>query len=68
MRVGDIVRVTEHQVLLHGFLIVERQFGMAFSIPEDFRGVPLDDVDRVEELPEEMILEELHVTDPEWWR
>jgi hypothetical protein len=63
MTVSDIKKNSLKQLVIHGFLIPDGDFGIGFNIPDRY-----DDIDYVDQLPSDLILEELHVMDKEWWR
>ncbi|MEC4717737.1 hypothetical protein RY831_01115 [Noviherbaspirillum sp. CPCC 100848] len=63
MTIKEIKRHSTRQLVIHGFLIIDDEYGLGFSIANDF-----EDVDYVSQLPDDLILEELHVMSTEWWR
>jgi hypothetical protein len=68
MCVDEICALSTKQLVIHGMLILDGDFGAGFSIPERYKDGLYDDVDSVKELPGAMVLDELHVMHPEWWR
>lgn len=68
MSVRSIRKHSSKQLIMHGVLMVNDDFGIGFSIPDVYEGTQYDDVDHITQLPEGMILEELNVMAPEWWR
>lgn len=68
MTIEDICKRSHRQLILHGFLLLDGDFGAGFSIPDRYEGQCFDDVDFIEQLPRTMVLTELHVMEPEWWR
>ncbi len=68
MTVSEAVERTGKQLVIHGMLILDGEFGMGFSIPDKFEGKFYDDIESVNDLPGHMKLDELHVMHREWWR
>ncbi len=68
MTVKQICDNSSKQLVIHGMLVIDKEFGAFFDIPESYEGVPCDDIDYVSQLPQNMVLNELHVKDREWWR
>lgn len=68
MTVGEVVACTEKQMIIHGVLVVDGEFGAGFNVPDQYEGRFYDDVDSADDLPSDMPLRELHVMDREWWR
>ncbi|MCE9605834.1 MAG: hypothetical protein K8U03_13140 [Planctomycetia bacterium] len=67
----SVKRIRQHsskQLIMHGVLMVNDDYGAGFSIPDLYEGKQYDDVDHIAELPDGMILEELNVMASEWWR
>ncbi|MCS3799198.1 hypothetical protein [Niastella sp. OAS944] len=64
MSVAQVVAATQKQLLIHGFLVVDNDFGFCFNLPSPYD----DDLDHVSELPDDLVLEEVYVKDKEWWR
>lgn len=64
MSVAQIVAATQKQLLIHGFLVVDNDFGFCFNLPHPYD----DDLDHISELPDDLILDEVYVKDKEWWR
>ncbi len=68
MTVSEAVACTGRQIVIHGRLVLDGEFGMGFNIPDTYGGKFYDDVDSVDDLPGEMKLEELHIMNRDWWR
>ena len=68
MTVRNVMACTNQQLVIHGFLVLDKHFGMAFNLPEKYDDEYLDDVSSANDLPSEMKLEELHVMPVDWWR
>jgi hypothetical protein len=68
MTVAEVIRLSNKQAFIHGMLVIDAEFGASFDVPEVYNGKPYDDVDSAKQLPAEMILEQIHVMDNEWWR
>lgn len=64
MSVAQVVAATQKQLLIHGFLVVDNDYGFCFNLPSPYD----DDLDHISELPDDLILEEVYVKDKEWWR
>jgi len=60
---GDVARVTARQRIFNGCLVVDDDFGFSFMLPS-----PYDEVaDSVGDLPLDLVLEELYVSDFSAW-
>lgn len=68
MPVSEILDKSKKQLIIHGMLILDDDFGVGFNIPDKYNGSYYDDVDYVDQMPQNMVLEELHVMKKEWWR
>jgi hypothetical protein len=64
MTVDEIVAATQKQLLIHGFLVVDADYGFCFNLPHPYD----DDLDYISQLPNDLVLEEVCVKDKEWWR
>ena len=64
MSVAEIVAATQKQLLIHGFLVPDNNYGVCFNLPHPYD----DDYDYISQLPNDLILEEVYVKDREWWR
>ncbi len=68
MTVNQVREKSLKQVLIHGMIVVDDDFGAFFDVPEVYECRQFDDVDNIFQLPPEMALSELHVMEPNWWR
>ncbi len=68
MTVSEAVDRTGKQLVIHGMLILDGEFGMGFNIPDKFDRKFYDDIESANDLPGHMKLEELQVMHCEWWR
>ena len=68
MTVQEIVENSNKQLIIHGMIVLDAEYGIFFEIPEFYNGKQYDDVDSVAELPATMILENIHVMNKNWWR
>ena len=68
MTVKQVCEKSLKQLLIHGMIVVDGDFGVFFDVPEVYQGQQFDDVDEICQLPAEMALSELHVMEPSWWR
>lgn len=66
--VGKLRELAGTALVIHGYIIVDKEFGVLFSIPEKYAGKFYDDIDAIEQLPSHMALNEILVRDREWWR
>jgi hypothetical protein len=67
MSVGQVIRASKKQVFIHGMIVVDGEFGAFFDVPEIYDGKQYDDIDTVLQLPDDMILDSLHVMTGNWW-
>lgn len=63
MSITQIIAVSQKQMLLHGSLVVDAEFGVCFDVP-----YPYDEYDYVHELPKDLVLDNLYVKNSNWWR
>ena len=56
MTASEIAKVTSHQMEFGGYLILDKNYKVFFSMPPDF-----DDFDDFDDFPADLIFEELHV-------
>lgn len=63
MTVGEVIDESVDQIYLHGTLIVNKDFGVGYTISDDF-----DHLDYVHQLPRELVLEEMFVLNKDWWK
>jgi len=68
MSVKQIVSASNKQLLIHGMLVVDGEYGAFFDVPEIYEGKPYDDIDTTSQLPGDMILKQIHVMTHDWWR
>ena len=68
MTIGELRSVAKKLLLIHGMIVADDEFRVAFEFPETFDGVGYDDVDYVNELPTHMPVSGIHIQDAEWWR
>ncbi|WP_265594246.1 hypothetical protein [Haloferula sp. BvORR071] len=66
MPVREIAANSAKQLFTAGWLIIDGEFGLQFDVPEVYKGIAYDDFDTIEQLPDEMIIEYLHVVDRGW--
>lgn len=64
MSIAQIVAASQKQLLIHGYLVVDNDFGFCFNLPHPYD----DDFDFISQLPNDLILGEVYVKDKEWWR
>jgi hypothetical protein len=64
MTIAQIIAATQKQLLIHGYLVVDGDFGFCFNLPHPYD----DDHDYISQLPGDLILGEVYVKDREWWR
>ncbi len=62
MNISEILAQSEKQLIIHGFLIIDRDFGFGFEIPREF-----EDCDYAENLPKDFIPERLYVFPEDQW-
>ena len=62
MSISQILSESERQLILHGFLILDRDFGFGFEIPEEF-----ENCDYAENLPEDFVPERIYVFPENQW-
>jgi len=68
MTVARLRQVAGNLLVIHGMIVPDVEYGIAFDIPEVFEGNLYDDIDYVEQLPTTMPLNEIHVLERDWWR
>lgn len=68
MSIIQLQEIANKTLVIHGMIVVDNEFGVAFDFPEVFRDECFDDVDFISQLPDEMPVTEIHVLDREWWR
>ena len=68
MTVAELKAVADKLLVIHGYIVLDGEFGVAFDFPEFFEGVPYDDLENIEELPDHMPLNEMVIRNKEWWR
>jgi hypothetical protein len=63
MSVENIIKNSNKQLILHGCLIVNNDFGFYFILPS-----PYDEIaDNITQLPKDLVLNYIHVENIEWW-
>lgn len=68
MTVKEVCDKSTKQLVVHGMIVMDGDFGIFFDVPETHQNQHYDDIDSIKQLPREMVLSELHVMHPEWWR
>jgi hypothetical protein len=51
--------------LLHGFLLLNQEFTIGFSLPNEYDRF---DIDYVSDLPPSLLLDKLYIMQEDWWR
>ena len=67
MTVGEILSMCKSAMLNHGVLIIDKDFGAGYVVPERHHDQFYDDIDSVKQLPLSMVLDEIQVIDKDWW-
>lgn len=63
LTVKEIIKYSTKQMLLHGFLIIDGIYGLGYNLTNYY-----EDCDYIDQLPKNLILEELYVMQNDWWR
>lgn len=63
MTLEEIINSSSQQMILHGYIIVDAEFGICFSLPNEF-----EEFDSVNELPTDLIFNRILIKEKEWWR
>jgi len=61
--IKNLIDISEKQIILHGFIIVDGVFEMGYNLPNEF-----EELDEVHDLPANFVLEELYIMKENWWR
>ncbi|CAA0149803.1 hypothetical protein V3A08_11210 [Tenacibaculum maritimum] len=63
MTVDQIIKKSEYQIFLHGTLMVNKDFGVGYNVPEEY-----SHLDYVDQLPKDLLLTEMFVMKEDWWK
>lgn len=62
MTIHEIEQNSSKQTIVHGMLILDTDFGAGFRIPDEY-----EDIDHFKQFPKDMVLEEIHIMEKDWW-
>ena len=62
MSVRNILKQSSKQLMLHGLLVLDGEYGAAYGVPSEF-----SELDYAKELPSELRLDEINVMSTDWW-
>ncbi|NOQ75421.1 MAG: hypothetical protein GQ574_25650 [Crocinitomix sp.] len=63
MSVQTIIKQSNKTMVLHGFLIIDGIYGVGYNLPNEY-----DEIDSVDQLPDDLVLEQIYVMDNDWWK